>query len=235
VNQENDKQAADAEATETESPDKVAPDEEAIDTEAGDEEANDKEAPDGEVDDEEINDVDAAGKGSAAGEVMPGGGGQAFFSWIFVAAMVVALDQATKWMIIKWVPLYEKVPLNGFINITHQRNTGAAFSFLAGASGWQRYFFIGLASVVSAYIIYWLWSTRRDGQFVVSAGLALVLGGAIGNVIDRMVLGSVVDFIQVLIAGWPFPSFNVADSAITVGAILLIVDALFLSGSGDRK
>ena len=159
------------------------------------------------------------------------GGYKTFILWTLLSVVIVALDQVTKWMIVKWVPLYDKIPVNDFINITHQRNTGAAFSFLADAGGWQRWFFIGLATVVSAYIVYWLWRIRSDGQPVLAAGLALVLGGAIGNVIDRVVLGNVVDFIQVLIAGWPFPSFNVADSAITVGAILLIFDALFLSGS----
>jgi signal peptidase II len=160
-----------------------------------------------------------------------GGGGKTFVFWLFTAAVIVFVDQLTKWMIVKWVPLYDKIPINGFINITHQRNTGAAFSFLADASGWQRYFFVVLAAAVSAYIIYWLWKIRRDGQIMLSAGLALVLGGAVGNVIDRLRLGSVVDFIQVLIAGWPFPSFNVADSAITVGAGLLIIDALFFAGN----
>ena len=148
---------------------------------------------------------------------------------MFVALLIIVFDQLTKWMIVKWVPLYDKIPINGFINITHQRNTGAAFSFLADASGWQRYFFVVLATAVSVYIIYWLWNIRREGQIVLAAGLALVLGGALGNAIDRLRLGSVVDFIQVIIAGWPFPSFNVADSAITVGAGLLIIDALFLS------
>jgi signal peptidase II len=166
-------------------------------------------------------------------QASPSGNNKAFILWMFVALLVIVFDQLTKWMIVKWVPLYDKIPINGFINITHQRNTGAAFSFLADASGWQRYFFVVLAAVVSAYIVYWLWKIRRDGQLILCAGLAFVLGGAIGNVIDRILLGSVVDFIQVLIAGWPFPSFNVADSAITVGAGLLIVDALFLSGSSE--
>lgn len=140
------------------------------------------------------------------------------------------LDQASKWAVLKWVPLYDKVPINFFMNITHQHNRGAAFSFLADASGWQRWFLTVLALVVSVAIATWLWRIRREGHYVLAAGLALVLGGAIGNVIDRIRFGYVVDFIQVLIAGWPFPSFNVADSAITVGAILLIVDALFFSG-----
>ena len=153
--------------------------------------------------------------------------------WIVLSALVVAFDQLTKWMILKWVPLYDKIAINSFINITHQRNTGAAFSFLAGASGWQRWFFIGLAAVVSIVIVSWLWRIKAQGQALLAAGLALVLGGAIGNVIDRIVLGSVVDFIQVYIGSWPFPSFNIADSAITVGAAFLIIDALFLSGGEE--
>ena len=153
-----------------------------------------------------------------------------FGIWISIAALIISFDQLTKWAILKWVPLYGKIPINPFLNITHQENLGAAFSFLAGASGWQRWFFVVLAGSVSSVIAVWLWRLRSAGQTVLSAGLALVLGGAIGNVIDRVRLGHVIDFIQVLINGWPFPSFNVADSAITVGAALLIVDALFLSG-----
>jgi signal peptidase II len=155
---------------------------------------------------------------------------RSFIFWMVLAAVIVTLDQATKAMVVRWVDLYDKIPINSFINITHQRNTGAAFSFLAEASGWQRWFFIVLAALVSGYIIWWLWRLRGQGQLILSAGLSLVLGGAIGNVIDRVLLGNVVDFIQVLIAGWPFPSFNIADSAITVGAAFLIIDALFLSG-----
>jgi len=161
-------------------------------------------------------------------------GNRSFTLWMVVAVLVIGFDQLTKWMILKWVPLYDKIPVNSFINITHQRNTGAAFSFLADAAGWQRWFFVTLAVSVSAYLVYWLWRIRGEGQATLAAGLALVLGGAIGNVIDRVLLGSVVDFIQVLIAGWPFPSFNVADSAISVGAVLLIIDALFLSGKDQE-
>ena len=162
-------------------------------------------------------------------------GRASFALWLTLAALVIMLDQLTKWMIVKWVPLYDKIPVNGFINITHQRNTGAAFSFLADASGWQRWFFVSLAAAVSAYIIWWLWKIRAESQVILSAGLALVLGGAIGNVIDRLLLGSVVDFIQVFIYGWPWPSFNVADSAIFVGAGFLIIDALFFSGKAEKK
>ena len=153
-----------------------------------------------------------------------------FFAWISLAIVVIAADQATKWAIIEWVELYGRVPINSFINLTHQQNRGAAFSFLADAAGWQRWFFIVLASVVSAVIVIWLWRIRDDGPGVLMAGLSLVLGGAVGNVIDRIRLGYVTDFFQVWFGSWAFPSFNVADAAITVGAGLLIIDALFISG-----
>lgn len=153
-----------------------------------------------------------------------------FSAWMIISFLIAGLDQLTKMAILKWVPLYDKIPLNSFINITHQQNRGAAFSFLADAGGWQRWFFAALATIVSCGIVAWLFQLRKERQFVLSAGLILILGGAIGNVIDRIRLGYVIDFFQVLIAGWPFPSFNVADSAITVGAVLIIIDALFFSG-----
>lgn len=153
-----------------------------------------------------------------------------FIAWLIIAFVVVVADQATKWAIVEWVPLYGKVPLNAYVNLTHQQNTGAAFSFLAGASGWQRWFFIVLATGVSAVITAWIWRIRSTGPLILAAGLALVLGGAIGNLIDRIRFGYVTDFIQVWFGDWAFPSFNVADSAISVGAALLVIDALFLSG-----
>ncbi len=153
-----------------------------------------------------------------------------FIAWLIVAFLVIVADQATKWAIVEWVPLYGKVPLNAYVNLTHQQNTGAAFSFLAGASGWQRWFFVVLATGVSAVITVWIWRIRLEGPLILAAGLALVLGGAIGNLIDRIRFGYVTDFIQVWFGDWAFPSFNVADSAISVGAALLVIDALFLSG-----
>ncbi len=157
-----------------------------------------------------------------------------FFAWMAVAALVVVADQITKWAIVEWVALYERVPLNSFINLTHQRNTGAAFSLLADAGGWQRWFFIVLASVVSAILAVWLWRIRNQGHAILAAGLALVLGGAVGNLIDRVMLGYVTDFIQVWFGSWAFPSFNVADAGISVGAALLIIDALFFSGREEQ-
>jgi len=158
-----------------------------------------------------------------------------FVMWMVVAIVVVIADQLTKLAIIEWVPLYEKVPLNSFLNLTHQKNPGAAWSFLADAGGWQRWFFVVLSSVVSVVIAVWLWRIRNDGLMVLSAGLALVLGGAVGNLIDRIVLGHVTDFIQVWFGNWAFPSFNVADAGISVGAAFLIIDALFISGREERK
>jgi signal peptidase II len=158
-----------------------------------------------------------------------------FITWMVVALAIIAADQLTKWAIIEWVALYEKVPLNSFINLTHQRNTGAAFSFLADAGGWQRWFFVTLSAVVSCVIVVWLWRIRDQGQTVLAAGLALVLGGAVGNLIDRIMLGYVTDFIQVWFGNWAFPSFNIADAGITVGAALLIIDALFFSGREEGR
>ena len=153
-----------------------------------------------------------------------------FVAWISVAILIVAADQASKWAIIEWLPLYGKAPINSFLNLTHQQNTGAAFSFLANESGWQRWFFVALASAVSVVLIGWLWRIRQEGTLVLTAGLSLVLGGAVGNLIDRAMFGYVTDFIQVWFGNWAFPSFNIADSAISVGAALLIIDALFITG-----
>jgi len=158
-----------------------------------------------------------------------------YIAWISVAILIVAADQATKWAVIEWVPLYGKVPINSFINLTHQQNYGAAFSFLADQSGWQRWFFVVLATTVSGVMIVWLWRIRQEGPVVLMAGLSFVLGGAIGNLIDRAIQGYVTDFIQVWFGSWAFPSFNVADSAISVGAALLIIDAIFVSGREKEK
>jgi signal peptidase II len=168
-------------------------------------------------------------------ELHIGSGNPRFVTWMVVAAVIVVVDQLTKWAIVEWVPLYDKVPLNSFLNLTHQKNPGAAFSFLANAGGWQRWFFVLLSTGVSAVIAVWIWRIRDNSQTILSAGLALVLGGAVGNLIDRVLLGHVTDFIQVWFGSWAFPSFNIADAGITVGAALLIIDALFLSGREDRK
>jgi signal peptidase II len=157
-----------------------------------------------------------------------------FPKWMALAGLIVILDQTTKWAIIKWVELHAVgLEITSWFRITHRRNLGAAWSFLADAGGWQRWFLAVLAVAVSGYITYWLWTLRNQRNLVLCIGLALVLGGALGNVIDRIVLGYVIDFVAVDIFGWQFPAFNVADSAISVGAAFLIIDALFFSKLGE--
>ena len=146
--------------------------------------------------------------------------------WSSVTTLIVILDQWVKYWIVLNLSLYEKIGVNFFINIRYQQNTGAAFSILADAGGWQRWFLSILAILVCGYIVHWLYQLRVTSQWYLAYGLSFVLGGALGNVIDRIRLGYVVDYAQVLINGWPFPSFNVADAAITIGAVLIIIDAI---------
>jgi len=144
--------------------------------------------------------------------------------WLAIALAIVLFDQLTKVLIVGHFTLGESRTVTSFFNVVHVHNTGAAFSFLAGAAGWQRWFFIGLGAVAATFIVWML--RRHGGQRLFGWALSLILGGAVGNVIDRVARGSVVDFIQVHYAGWYFPAFNVADSAITIGAGLLILDEL---------
>ena len=147
-----------------------------------------------------------------------------FWPWLGIALAVVLLDQFTKTLIVGFFELGDSRTVTSFFNLVRVHNTGAAFSFLAGASGWQRWFFVGLGVVAAGFIVWML--RRHGGQRLFGWALALVLGGAVGNVVDRLLHGHVVDFIQVHYGGWYFPSFNVADSAISVGAALLILDEL---------
>ena len=145
-------------------------------------------------------------------------------AWLWLSLGVIALDQATKFLATRFLELYERVEVLPVLDFTLLHNTGAAFSLLAGASGWQRWFFIGLAGVVSILLLVWIWRTPR-GEKLLPLALSLVLGGALGNVIDRIAHGYVVDFIHVHWGASYFPAFNIADSAITIGAGLLILDA----------
>jgi len=144
--------------------------------------------------------------------------------WLGIALAVILLDQFSKTLILGDFHLNETRTVTSFFNVVRVHNTGAAFSFLAGASGWQRWFFVGLGAAAAAFIVWML--RRHGGQRLFGWALALILGGALGNVIDRLMHGYVVDFIQVHHSGWYFPSFNIADSAITVGAVLLVIDEL---------
>jgi len=145
-------------------------------------------------------------------------------AWLWLSAAVIALDQATKFLVARFFELYERVEVLPVLDFTLLHNTGAAFSMLAGASGWQRPFFVTLGIAVSVVLLVWMWRSPR-GDKLLPVALALVLGGAVGNVIDRVRLGYVIDFIHAHWGAAYFPAFNIADSAITVGAALLIVDA----------
>ena len=146
--------------------------------------------------------------------------------WVPLGLLVILLDQTTKAVVESRFELFDVRPILPFLEFTLLYNTGAAFSFLAGASGWQRWFFIGLGILVSIAILYWMRQLEPGRQRMMAAGFALILGGALGNVIDRIWHGHVIDFIHFHWRQWDFPAFNVADSAITIGAALLILDAL---------
>ena len=145
--------------------------------------------------------------------------------WLALAVAVFLLDQLTKVLILGYYQLGDSTYITSFFNVVRAHNTGAAFSFLAAASGWQRWFFT-IVGVAAAVFIVWL-LRRHSGQKLFSFALACILGGAIGNVFDRLVHGYVVDFIQLhWKATYYFPAFNIADSAITIGAACLILDEL---------
>lgn len=145
--------------------------------------------------------------------------------WYWLSVLVIVLDQFTKYLAETLLEFHEPIPVLPSFNLMLTYNTGAAFSFLADAGGWQRWFFLGLGTMVSVGLIVWLWRLKPADQRL-AAALALILGGAAGNLIDRAWLGQVIDFIQLYYDRWYWPAFNVADSAITVGAALLVVDSL---------
>jgi signal peptidase II len=146
------------------------------------------------------------------------------FFWLFVAAVVIGLDAWTKYIANTQLVMFQPVEVTAWLNWRLAHNPGAAFSLLANAGGWQRWFFTVLAVGVSVFLLSWLFKLERH-QRLLPLALSLVLGGAIGNVIDRLVHGYVIDFIDVHVAGYHWPSFNIADSAITCGIILLLIDA----------
>lgn len=146
--------------------------------------------------------------------------------WLSLAGLVIVLDQISKYIANQNLVYAEPVPIAPSFNLTLLYNRGAAFSFLNDASGWQRWFFIVIALAAVTFIILWL-RKLKPGQATLATGLALVLGGAIGNLIDRVIYGHVIDFIQLYYRGFYWPAFNIADSAISVGAVLLIWNGLF--------
>ncbi|WP_211824582.1 signal peptidase II [Kistimonas asteriae] len=143
--------------------------------------------------------------------------------WLWLSVVVIVLDQLSKYYFNNHFSLYEQVPVTPFFSFTLAYNTGAAFSFLSDASGWQRWFFVSIALIVSVVLVIWMKRLRSDEKLQAVA-LALILGGALGNVWDRIALGHVVDFLLFYYDRYYFPAFNLADSAITLGAGLLILD-----------
>ena len=152
-------------------------------------------------------------------------------SWLWFAAALIVVDQISKWIVLGALQPGETRYVAPFFNWVLTFNAGAAFSFLSDAGGWQRWFFTVLALVVSVWIVTLL--RRHTSEFRLSLALTLVLGGALGNVIDRLRFGAVVDFIQWHVAGYYWPAFNIADSAITVGAIFLAWDQFAAKASAD--
>jgi signal peptidase II len=157
------------------------------------------------------------------------GGGT--WPWLGLAALLLVADQVTKQLILASYQLGDSTPITGFFNIVRAHNTGAAFSFLAGAGGWQRWFFTGIGLAAAVFIVWMLRS--HPGQKLFAFALACILGGALGNVIDRLWHGYVVDFLDFhwpvlagIFPGGHFPAFNIADTAITVGAVALILDEI---------
>jgi len=142
--------------------------------------------------------------------------------WLWLSLVVIAVDQATKQIVLGRFRPGEELPLTPFASLVLAFNRGAAFSFLAGEDGWQRWLF---AVIAVAACIAMIWFMHRGGRALFCAGLALIIGGALGNLYDRLMLGHVVDFVLLHYRGWYYPAFNVADSAITVGAGALIVDS----------
>jgi signal peptidase II len=144
--------------------------------------------------------------------------------WLWLAVLSLGLDQASKLIIDNVMQLYESRAVFAFFNLTYVHNTGAAFSFLSDAGGWQRWLFAGLAVGMSIVISVWLTRLKPNETFIAIA-LSLILGGAIGNLVDRLAYGYVIDILDIYYGNWHWPAFNIADSAITVGVVLMLIDS----------
>lgn len=151
-------------------------------------------------------------------------------NWLWLTLAVLIADQYTKYLIVENFALYDSITLLPYLDFMRLHNEGVAFSFFASGSGWQRWFFSALGLAVATVILIWLRKLPAQGQHLLAAGLSCIVGGALGNVTDRVFRGHVIDFIRVHYESAYFPAFNVADSAITIGAALLILDTLRQSG-----
>jgi len=154
--------------------------------------------------------------------------------WLWLSLLAVLLDQVSKLTIDASMRLYESIPVLPYFNLTYVHNTGAAFSFLSDAGGWQRWFFSGLALCISIGITIWMVKLQKH-ETLLAVALALILGGAVGNLIDRVAYGYVIDFIDVYYQNWHFPAFNIADSAINLGVFLLLAESFGWFGTAKKE
>ncbi len=154
--------------------------------------------------------------------------------YLWLSSLVIVLDQVSKWMISSSFSLHETLAVMPYFNLTLAHNTGAAFSFLAQAGGWQRWFFVGLTTIISIALFIWLKKLSSQAKLE-AISISLILGGAIGNVIDRIYFGYVVDFLDFYYGTAHFAAFNIADSAICIGAGLLIIDSFISKPESDQK
>ncbi len=154
--------------------------------------------------------------------------------WLGLSLLALVLDQGSKLVIDSSMQLYQSIPILPFFKITYVHNTGAAFSFLSEAGGWQRWFFAGLALIISIIITVWL-SRLQKHETLLAIALSLILGGAVGNLIDRLAYGYVIDFLDVYYGTWHWPAFNIADSAITLGVILMLAESFGLGKAKDEE
>jgi signal peptidase II len=154
--------------------------------------------------------------------------------WLGLSLVALVLDQASKLLVDSTMQLYQSIPLLPFFKLTYVHNTGAAFSFLSEAGGWQRWFFAGLALVISIVIAVWL-SRLEKHETLLAVALSLILGGAVGNLIDRLAYGYVIDFLDVYYGTWHWPAFNIADSAITLGVVLMLLESFGLGKTKDEE
>nr|WP_235185902.1 signal peptidase II [Methylomarinum vadi] len=154
--------------------------------------------------------------------------------WLWLSVLALLLDQGSKLWVAGSMRLYESIAVFPYFNLTYVHNTGAAFSLLSEAGGWQRWFFAALAVVISTALTIWLARLKRH-ETLLAIALALVLGGALGNLIDRLVYGYVIDFLDVYYRQWHWPAFNIADSAITLGVFLMLLESFGIGRQKDQK
>jgi len=153
--------------------------------------------------------------------------------WLGLSLLAIVLDQGSKLIIDSSMQLYQSIPVLPSFNLTYVHNTGAAFSFLSEAGGWQRWFFAGLALGISIIIAVWL-SRLQKHETLLAVSLSLILGGAVGNLIDRLAYGYVIDFLDVYYGTWHWPAFNIADSAITLGVALMLLESFGLGKAKEK-